>query len=382
MEKHIELYHGTTSISAIKILKSNGILPRSISNNKNEVIDTTTKQMTAVYLTRKKDSAISYGYNRIDNRGWSAKDNELVLPVVFTILINTEKDPLYIDEDYIIDDLEKKTFINFLIKNKVINESYESKDWLYFYENNPKLAFEILELFDWQDSLKRSGSVTFKGNIPLKKIRHIDIYYNSKEFIRLENNTLDDLYDTYNKCCEIILDEYKDKYDDESDSTALLPTPDSYEILKYKNNKLDGTIYKNINEEDLNKLNDFCEEYDYQNFDKIVITKTDSYYMQYNSYINNIDNINEKFSTNKYLILDLEDIDVLSISYFTYIRNSIGMLIKNKELINKFGKDKCIIFEMKYHDIKFFKSLDKFWNFVYKVEGKDVIIPAKKEADV
>lgn len=377
MEKYIELYHGTTSISALKIFESNGIMCRNKTNSDNEAINTTTKQMDAVYLTQKKNSAISYGYDRTDMRGWSVKNNKIVLPVVFTVLINTNSNDLYIDEDYLADDIGKKRWTNFLIKNNVIKKSSESKNWTYFYERKPELAFELLKLFPWTDSLKQSGSVAFGNDITFDNIKYIDIYYDPENYIRLSQNDVDDFQKTYSECCNIILNKYNDKYEDEYSDTNVLPYPYGYEILKSKNNKLDGTIYRNINV--LNKLNNLAIKYKYPLFNKIVITPKDNYYMQHNSYIKHIDNINDIFDTNKYLIIDLGDDNILSISYFTYIRNNIGMLLNAKKLINELGYGKSIIFEMKYHDIKFFKNLHDFWNYVNKVEDKSIIIPAKKE---
>lgn len=379
MDKQILLYHGTTSISALNILKSGGLKPRKETNSGNEVIKTTTKQMDAIYLTKNKDSAVSYGYDRTDPRGWTFKDNKIIIPVVFAILINTESDPLYIDEDTLQDDISNSAWTNFLLKNKIINDKSESKNWLYFYKKQPELALKILKAFPWQLGLEKSGSIVFEGNINLDRIKYIDLYYTPTEYIRVSDISLESFSDAYYKCYKQITYNYINKYKDELEYTESLPNPVQYELLPSKYNKLDGTIYKNINLKTLDSINDLCKKLNYFPFNKIIITTIGKFFMQHNTYINHIDNMTDFLDINKYLILDIENKDCLSISYFTYIRNNIGLLLSNKQLIDELGKGKSIVFEMKYHELKFFKTLSEFWTYVNKVEDKRFIIPANKK---
>lgn len=171
------------------------------------------------------------------------------------------------------------------------------------------------------------------------------------------------------------------KYKDEFNDTKLLPNPFKYELLKLTYNKLDGVIYKNINLNTLDKINKLCKKYNYPLFNKIVITSFGRYFMQPNTYIKYIKDMNNLLDVDKYLILDIENVKCISISYFTYIRNNIGLIIKNKKFIEEIGKNKTFIFEMKYHDIKFFNDFEQFYNFVTQVEDKEIIVPAKKEIE-
>ena len=380
MNKFI-LYHGTTSISAINILKSGGIKSRNETKSKNQIIETTTKQMNVVYLTKNKTSAISYGYDRTDNRGWTYKDNQLVIPVVFNVNIDDSSDTLLVDEDYLVDDISNSEWTNFLLKNKIINDKSESRNWSYFYEKQPEIALKILRLFPWQNSLKTSESIVFEGSIGLNKIHSIELYYDTINHITVNDISLDTFYRAYRECCKIIINKYMNKYNNEIEDTKSLPNPFKYELLNLDNNKLDGTIYKNINLDTLNEINELCKKYKYPLFNKIIITSFGKYFMQPNTYIKYVKDINNLLDVNKYLILDIEDERCISISYFTYIRNSIGLIIRNKNFIKEMSKNKPIIFEMKYHDIKFFKTFNQFFNFVNQVEQKEIIVPAKKEIE-
>ena len=379
MSKFI-LYHGTSSISAIEILKSNGIKSRNESNSKNQIIETTTKQMDVVYLTKNKTSAISYGYDRTDNRGWTYKNNQIVIPIVFNININTNTDKLGVDEDYM-QDMKKSDWTNFLLKNKIIDDKSESRNWNYFYEKQPQIALKILKLFPWQDSLKISDTIVFEGSIGLDKINSIELYYDTTNHITINDISLKSFYRAYRECCKIIINKYMNKYKDEFNDTKSLPNPFKYELLKLTYNKLDGVIYKNINLNTLDKINKLCKKYNYSLFNKIVITSFGRYFMQPNTYIKYIKDMNNLLDVDKYLILDIENVKCISISYFTYIRNNIGLIIKNKKFIEEIGKNKTFIFEMKYHDIKFFNDFEQFYNFVTQVEDKEIIVPAKKEIE-
>ncbi len=382
MQKYdLILYHGTTSISARNILKSGGIKPRNKTKIKNQVINTTTKQMDVVYLTKNSKSAISYGYDRTDSRGWTFKDNQIVVPVVFNIKIDTKSDTLLVDEDYLVDDINNATWTNFLLQNNIIKDKSESKNWTYFYEKQPEVALQILRLFPWQDSLKTSKSIVFEGNIDLDRIESIKLYYNTEEFIEIHDISLLSFCRAYRKCCKIIISKYYNKYLNEYDDTKTLPNPYKHELLKFDINKLDGTIYKNINVKTLDKINKLCKKYDYPQFNKIIITPFGKYFMQPNTYIKYVNNITKIFNVGKYLILDIENEQCISISYFTYIRNSIGLIIRNKNFIKEIGSGKTFIFEMKYHNIKYFKTFNQFWDFVDQVEQKEIIVPAKKDTE-
>lgn len=367
----IILYHGTTSISAKKILVSGGIKPRNLTNLNNEAIETTTKQYDKIYLTRKKASAVSYGYDTIDDRGWYVKNNILTLPVVFSIDIDTINDPLYIDEDFLADDIPKEQWIKFLIDNKIIKDKSEYKNWLYYYNTNKNLAKSMLNKFSWKDSLKISGSITYKGIITLDKIKYIDIYYSKTGYKRIETITIKEFDKIYKECCNIIKTGYINKYKNEN--TDKLPTPYVWNYLKTKSNKLDNTVFKNISYNAFIELNKLAKKYKYQPFDKIILTKKNVYYMQYNTYIKLI-----KKSDDNVVIINLIDDKTICISCLNYIRNKL-YLLKYKDTIEKFCKNKKIILELKYHDIKYFYNDDDFWDYVNIVNDKKIILPAKKE---
>lgn len=175
----LTLYHGTSSVSALKILESGQISPRNETKTYNQYADTWTMNWDAVYLSKSIDGTEYYSGVMT---GGEAFDE--FLPVVFEIALDSNDPNFFTDEDtlklyddeYLIELLSK--YVNDEKMVQYYLDAIKDEDFSRFNREDTQVFVKILSEIDPQDSMNKnnSDSVAYEGSIPISKCTNLIVY--------------------------------------------------------------------------------------------------------------------------------------------------------------------------------------------------------------